>query len=131
MIPEAAPAARTGKATSTGGPLGRADELWPSIRASGLQAELRTALSGETDVDAGSVARVAALATAALRKSNRTDSVRGALDNLTRERVDGSAPARCEAELTQIGLTFPILFRSLPRLFRAELGRIHDALGRH
>ena len=130
--PGAVAVGATGEATSTGGPTaGRRSELWPSIGASSIQAELRAALAGETNISVGSVERVVALASAALRQCNKTDTVRVALADLAQERADGSAPAGYDPALTRISTSFPILSRSLPRLFRAELGRILDALERN
>ena len=131
VVPEVAAVAPSGEATSTGGPARRRNELWPNIGASSVQAELRAALAGETDISVGSVEGVVAVASAALRQCNKTDAVRDALADLAQERADGSAPARYGADLIRISFSFPILSRSLPRLFRTELGRIVEALERH
>ena len=52
-VPEVDAVGSTGEATSTGGPVGRRNELWTSIGAGSIQVELRAALAGETDISVG------------------------------------------------------------------------------
>ena len=105
-------------------------ELWAVLGASQLQGELRQALAGESEIGVGSVGRVVALATAALRMGNRMEGARATLHELAQSPLRSAEPVAFDNELNRQLAALPLLARSLPRLFHTELGRIQGNLGR-
>ena len=70
-----------------------------------------------------------ALASAALCLVNEMTQTRERLATLIRSDSARVNPVEFEEELAQVLSSFPSPAHSLPRLFRAEYGRMQDALG--
>ena len=105
-----------------------AENLLPVLGASGLAADVRTALAAEAELFLTTQKRVVALASAALRLANKMTQTRERLATLVRSDSARVDRVGFEEELTQVLSFFPLLARSLPRLFRAEYERTQDAL---
>ena len=103
--------------------------LQSALAASGLPGALREALAGEAELYVNTGEKCVAIASAAVRLAVKMHQARERMADLVRGPTRVVDPARLEAELTRELNAFPSLSRNLPRMFHAELGRIHDSQG--